>query len=149
MQVVSFSSKALRLRLPVLALLICTCLSSTVMAHAVSVTQTSVQVKQANWPLFGFDARNRRFNPSEHILSTSNVSSLTEAWSFPVHAPVDASQVVVNGVIYVASSSDTFYALNAVTGKQLWSFRGNPASPSWTPAVANGVVYFGDDYHVY
>src|SRR5215469_3461268 len=108
MQVVSFSSKALRLRLPVLALLICTCLSSTVMAHAVSVTQTSVQVKQANWPSFGFDARNRRFNPSEHILSISNVSSLMEAWSFPVDNYVDSSQVVVNGVVYIDSSSGIF-----------------------------------------
>ena len=152
MQVVSFSSKSRRLGLLVLVLLIGTCLSSTVGAHGVSVkaARTSFQVRQANWPSFGFDARNSRFNPSEHMLSTSNVSSPTEAWSFPVDNYVESSQVVVSGVVYIDSSSGIFLALNAVTGKHLWSFVGNPRSPTYsTPAVANGVVYFGDDYHVY
>jgi hypothetical protein len=45
---------------------------------------------------------------------------------------------VANGVVYIGA--DNLYALNASTGAKLWSHLGGAAS---SPAVANGVVYFG------
>ena len=107
------------------------------------------QVLPANWPLFGFDARHSRFNPYENILNTSNVSSLTEAWSFATGNIVYSSPAVVNGVVYVGSGDNNVYALNASTGAKLWSFAtGNSIGSS--PAVAGRVVYVGsDDNNVY
>jgi PQQ-like domain len=70
------------------------------------------QVLPANWPLFGFDARHSRVNPYENILNTSNVSSLSKAWSFATGNTVFSSPAVVNGVVYVGSRDNNVYALN-------------------------------------
>jgi outer membrane protein assembly factor BamB len=62
---------------------------------------------------------------------------------------VVSSPAVVNGVVYISSGdatsgAGTVYALNASTGALLWSvFR--PTAVKSSLAVANGVVYFGDD----
>ena len=58
------------------------------------------------------------------------------------------SAAVANGILYVGKNSwHEFYALQAKTGKPLWTFR----TAYWTeyffaPAVANGVVYFAGEY---
>jgi outer membrane protein assembly factor BamB len=49
---------------------------------------------------------------------------------------------VANGVLYAGSYDFNLYALNAMTGAELWSFpTGNQVFTS--PVVANGMVYFG------
>jgi len=54
---------------------------------------------------------------------------------------------VANGMVYVACSGN-FCALKASTGVLLWSYATNGYADS--PAVANGVVYFGtEDNNVY
>jgi eukaryotic-like serine/threonine-protein kinase len=56
---------------------------------------------------------------------------------------------VADGVVYVGSTDNNLYALNARTGKELWHFAtGSTILGSAT--VANGVVYFGSyDNNVY
>jgi outer membrane protein assembly factor BamB len=55
----------------------------------------------------------------------------------------------VNGVVYVGSSDDHLYAINASNGLGLWQFTTGGFVDS-SPAVANGVVYVGsDDTNVY
>jgi hypothetical protein len=77
-----------------------------------STASAPFQVLPANWPLFGFDARQSRFNPYENILNTSNVSSLTEAWSFATGSTVYSSPAVVNGVVYAGSDDHNVYAFS-------------------------------------
>jgi outer membrane protein assembly factor BamB len=48
---------------------------------------------------------------------------------------------VANGVVYIGSWDHKVYALNAKTGKKLWSYTTGSSVDS-SPAVANGVVYF-------
>ena len=43
-------------------------------------------------------------------------------WTFPVSKAVDSSPAVYNGVVYVADSNGTLYALNAATGALRCSF---------------------------
>jgi outer membrane protein assembly factor BamB len=52
-------------------------------------------------------------------------------------------------VVYVGSSDDNIYALNASTGALLWSYTtGGKVGAS--PAVANGMLYVGsEDYNIY
>jgi polyvinyl alcohol dehydrogenase (cytochrome) len=53
-----------------------------------------------------------------------------------------------NGVVFVgstASSADNMFALEASTGKQLWSFTAE-GSVNAAPAIANGYVYWGSGY---
>lgn len=58
-----------------------------------------------------------------------------------------ASPTISNGVVYVGSSDDNLYAINATTGAQVWKFTTGGSVDS-TPVVANGTVYVGsqDDY---
>ena len=54
---------------------------------------------------------------------------------------------MANGVVYVGSDNDPMhgkvYALNAKTGKKLWSYTFNIDFVDSSPAVANGVMYIG------
>ncbi len=59
---------------------------------------------------------------------------------------------VANGIVYVgsmgmpsAATAPTFFALNAATGKVLWSFASGGSSNSGA-AIANGMVYWGTGY---
>jgi eukaryotic-like serine/threonine-protein kinase len=56
---------------------------------------------------------------------------------------------VANGVVYVRSSGDNLYALNAATGAVAWKGTTGGTIDS-SPAVASGVVYVGSaDNNVY
>ena len=70
-------------------------------------------------------------------------------WSYTTGGDVDSSPAVANGVVYVGSTDNNLYALNASTGAKLWSYATGDGVLS-SPAVANGVVYVGSyDYNVY
>ena len=53
---------------------------------------------------------------------------------------MESSPAVAHGVVYVGSSDNNIYALNAGTGAKLWNFDTDVAVDS-SPTVVNGVVY--------
>ena len=53
-------------------------------------------------------------------LNTQNVSQLRLAWSFMPGAEVSATPLMENGKVFVADWAGNAYALDAVSGKQLW-----------------------------
>jgi eukaryotic-like serine/threonine-protein kinase len=54
-----------------------------------------------------------------------------------------SSPAAANGVVYIAGGRNgSIYALNAKTGKKLWSYMTTYGFYS-SPAVANGMVYIG------
>ncbi len=65
-----------------------------------------------------------RFHPASQI-NTKNVKNLHVAWIFQtdVRESTETSPIVVNGVMYVTTSFDHVYALNAQTGEQLWHYK--------------------------
>ena len=64
-------------------------------------------------------------------------------------AAVETSPLLVGKLLYVGSWDGTFYALNARTGKVLWTF-GASASITSSPAYDLGMVFAGtDDGHVF
>ncbi len=65
-------------------------------------------------------------------------------------AAVVSSPAVANGVVYVGSSDQNVYALNASTGALLWKYTTGGQIDHSSPAVTNGVVYVGSfDGNVY
>ena len=62
-----------------------------------------------------------RYYPSRQI-NTENVKNLRPAWIFQteVVASLETSPIVVNGVMYVTTSFNHVYALNARTGQEIW-----------------------------
>lgn len=60
-----------------------------------------------------------------------------------------SSPAVANGIVYFSTNPEkewpAFYALDAITGKQIW-FYATRVNYGPSPAVADGVVYFGSNY---
>jgi len=65
-----------------------------------------------------------RFHPANQI-TTANVKGLHVAWIFQtdVRESMETSPIIVNGVMYVTTSFDHVYALNAQTGEQIWHYK--------------------------
>ena len=65
-----------------------------------------------------------RYFPGKQI-NTSNVAKLHVAWIFQteVKDSLETTPLIVNGVMYVTTSFDHVYALNAKTGEQYWHYK--------------------------
>jgi alcohol dehydrogenase (cytochrome c) len=65
-----------------------------------------------------------RYYPNSEI-NAANVSHLRPAWIFQTDEmeSMETSPIIVNGVMYVTTSFDHVYALNARTGEELWEFK--------------------------
>jgi alcohol dehydrogenase (cytochrome c) len=65
-----------------------------------------------------------RYFPGKQI-DTSNVSKLHPAWIFQteVKESLETTPIIVNGVMYVTTSFDHVYALNAKTGEEYWHYK--------------------------
>ena len=77
----------------------------------------------ANWTSYNGDYTGRRYS-SLHEINTANVAQLRLAWVFhPGNSKrLEATPVVVNGVMYLTSANDTF-ALDARTGRVVWHYQ--------------------------
>ena len=65
-----------------------------------------------------------RFHPAAQI-NAANVAKLHVAWLFQtdVTDTLETSPIVVDGVMYVTTSFDHVYALDAKTGAQIWEYK--------------------------
>lgn len=76
-----------------------------------------------DWPTHGFDHAETRFSPLTQI-SSDNVDKLGLAWSYNLESSrgVEATPLIVDGVMYVTASWSVVHALDAKTGKKLWTY---------------------------
>jgi quinohemoprotein ethanol dehydrogenase len=76
-----------------------------------------------DWPSYGLDYREQRFSPLKQI-DTKSVSTLGLAWyqDADYARGIEATPIVVDGIMYVTGSWSVVYALNAKTGQLLWKF---------------------------
>lgn len=73
------------------------------------------------WPSFHGDYSGRRFSPLNEI-NASNVKTLSLAWIYRSNArAIKATPLEVNGVLYF-SAPDNVWAVDALTGRELWHF---------------------------
>ena len=82
----------------------------------------------ADWPLHSLDISNSRYSRLDEI-TVSNAGKLRQAWSFdaPPSGNIHSmTPIVVDGVMYFNSGSK-LYALDAVTGRKVWTFQMQPA----------------------
>ena len=109
------------------ALLAITCLSiasSGVIANAVSEERiVAADSEPGNWLSHGRTYGETRFSPLKQI-TDENVDGLGLAWTFKYELDrvVEATPVVVDGVMYTTGAYSTVYALDAKTGAMLWSY---------------------------
>lgn len=76
---------------------------------------------QHNWLLHGHDYAEQRHSPLTQI-NQHTVADLSLAWSFDDHTnrALEATLIVVDGIMYVSGTWSMVYAINAKTGEKLW-----------------------------
>ena len=75
-----------------------------------------------DWPAYGRTFSEQRFSPLDQI-NRQTVSRLGLAWSLELPEwNVSSAPVEVDGVLYVAVGFSVIYAVDAVSGKVLWSY---------------------------
>jgi quinohemoprotein ethanol dehydrogenase len=107
-----------------------------------------------NWLAHGRTYDEQRFSPLTGI-NDKNVKDLGLAWSFETNTKrgLEATPIVVDGVIYTTGSWSVVFAIDGRTGKQLWKYdpqvpgeRGHKACCDVVNrgvAVYEGKVFFG------
>jgi PQQ-dependent dehydrogenase (methanol/ethanol family) len=97
------------------------------------------------------DYNQRRFYPGKQI-NTKNVKDLRVAWIFQtdIRESMETSPIVVNGVMYVTTSFDHLYALNAQTGEQLWHYKHDmgPITVYCCGPNNRGAAVYGDKVYI-
>ena len=115
-------------------------MKKTLVAGALVLSAASVSIHaQKDWAYYGQDQGATRFSTLAQI-TTDNVTTLTRAWTFHTGDKsgfFESTPLVIDSVMYFASGS-AFFALDAVTGQQIWK----------VPAVRTtrrGVSYWAGD----
>jgi PQQ-dependent dehydrogenase (methanol/ethanol family) len=92
-----------------------------------------------------------RFYENRQI-NTDNVRDLHAAWIFQtdVTESLETSPIVVNGVMYVTTSFDHVYALDARTGEEIWHYKQKlgPVTTYCCGPNNRGVAVYGDTVYL-
>jgi PQQ-dependent dehydrogenase (methanol/ethanol family) len=85
--------------------------------------QGSAATGFVNWSTHGADSAETRFSPLTQVTS-KNVQQLGLAWSYDLNSTrgVEATPLVVDGIMYVTAPWSVVHAIDARSGKGLWTF---------------------------
>ena len=115
--------------------------------------------QNVDWPVYhGSDEKTHYTTLSQ--ISPENVSRLQVAWTYDTKDAFEGSEmqsnpIVIDGVLYAMSPRQRAFALDAATGKELWSFdptHGNFTGPRIRyrgVVVHDGRVYFNYRYRLF
>ena len=80
-----------------------------------------------NWLTYSGNYNSQRYSALTQI-NRQNVSQLRPAWMYQIRRPgvFEASPIVVDGIMYITEPPSTVTALDARTGRPLWT---------WTPSI--------------
>ncbi len=103
-----------------------------------------------DWPTMGGAPGNARYSTLAQI-NVTNVTQLQVAWVYHTgdlppdgHGEIQATPIVVDGVLYATTPKVAVIALRADAGTLLWRFDAFPNRPT-QPHVNRGVVYWADE----
>jgi len=97
---------------------------ATAALASIALGSTAGELAGGNWPDYHGDWRGWRYSPLDQI-NKGNVKKLKVAW---IHQPgeiaqgLQATPIVLDGVLYYSASNNRTYAVNAATGAQIWEF---------------------------
>lgn len=100
---------------------------ATAITKGVNVTQaqlTGAGAQGADWLHTNGDYAQTRFYPGKQI-NAGNVKKLQPAFTFQteVRESMETAPIVVDGIMYMTTSYNHVYALDAVTGKEFWHYK--------------------------
>src|SRR4051812_14322364 len=101
-----------------------------------------------DWPVYGGSDDHTHYTTLGQI-TPANVRQLTVAWTYPTHDEFSGSEmqtnpIVVDGVLYGTSPKLRVFALDATTGKELWSFDPQNGAAPTSRIRHRGLVVTGD-----
>jgi len=104
--------------------------------------------QRADWPAYNGSPRNDHYSTLSQI-TPANVGRLRVAWTYQTHdefkgSEMQANPIIVDGVLYATSPRVRVFALDAATGKELWSFDPTGGARSTRRFRHRGVVVHGD-----
>jgi quinate dehydrogenase (quinone) len=105
------------------------------------------QAAGGEWRAYGRTGKGTRYVTADQI-TPANVRTLKVAWEFDYGTPPAATALAedqntpayAKGVLYTCSPTNTVNALDARTGKRLWTYDGKGAAPIWQRC--RGVTYY-------
>lgn len=106
-----------------------------------------------NWLTHGRTYSEQRFSPLNAI-NRDTVSKLGLAWTYELKTTrgASATPIVVDGVMYVTSAWSLVYALDATTGKELWTYdpgaERSVGAKACCDVVNRGVAVYGEKVFV-
>jgi outer membrane protein assembly factor BamB len=101
----------------------------------------------ASWEQPGFNAAHVGYNSKEKTLSVSNVSGLTQTWLFPTNGEINVPTLTLGNTVFVDSTDGNLYAINATTGKVIWTFAGTETGYAYG-GTAQGMAISGSTIYV-
>ncbi len=100
-----------------------------------------------DWPVYGLDSDEQRFSPL-HEIDDRTVNRLGLAWSLDLDKTarsLEATPLELNGVLYFTTALSVVYAVDARSGKVIWTFdpkswEHNPQKMQYTQGYNRGVA---------
>jgi len=114
---------------------------------ASKATASAIEDTSTEWPLHGLDYKEQRF-ASLDLIDVDNVKGLGLSWYFDMDTRrgVEATPLMIDGVLYVTGSWSVVYALDAKTGRLRWRY--DPEVPrEFLAKTCCDVVNRGVAYH--
>jgi polyvinyl alcohol dehydrogenase (cytochrome) len=95
-----------------------------------------------DWPTYGHDAANTRFQGREKAISPREAAMLSPVWTFSTpgaggSGDITGTPIETGGCVYVATSGGDVFAVNADTGKLVW---GAKLPKGGTPNASVGIA---------
>lgn len=108
-----------------------------------------------SWSVYKGNEESTNYSPLTQI-TPANVSQLQPAWTLPlqdkkagaVPGKSECNPIIVDGIMYASSANQNAYAVDAATGKQLWSY--DPLDGANGTEVNRGMTYWekGNDKRI-
>ncbi len=115
--------------------------------------------RNVDWPVYHGDDNHTHYTTLSQI-SPANVANLKVAWTYDTRDAFEGSEmqsnpIIIDGVLYAMSPKQRAFALDARTGRELWSF--DPTGGRFTGpriryrgvVVHDGRVYFNYRYRLF
>lgn len=105
----------------------------------------------ADWPYYGGNYEGNRYSPLDQI-NRENVNDLEVAWTYdstrgsagePTRRQVQTQPIVVDGILYGLSPMLELFALDAVTGEELWVYDPSAEHDGYNSS-SRGVMFWED-----
>jgi quinoprotein glucose dehydrogenase len=122
--------------------------SRIALVAALAMLPATARAQSIDWPVFGGTAENSHYSTLSQI-TAANVRQLKVAWTYDTHdemkdSEMQANPIVIDGVLYAETPKLHIIALDAATGRHLWTFDPNGGKPPVSRFRHRGVVVTGD-----